>query len=239
MDDTGTSYTFLLEEDDVEALGRGDVPAHLQESAIDLLAFRDGPAAGVTQLRVREQQRRINNGEFDDVSKKMPAQRPNQSEQSVCTPPEFLRAVRRRFGIKAFAIDLAASADNAVAPLYYTEADDALKQPWRTSGRELGWLNPPFGDLAPWAEKAWRESRLGARFVMLVPAAVGANWWRDWIHGKPFVLFLNGRLTFVGHKQPYPKDCALMVYGPDVAPGYDVWTWPLPKKHATPMEPAA
>lgn len=147
-------------------------------------------------------------------------------------PPDFLAAVKRRSGLKEFAIDLAASPDNAVAPLFYTEAENALTQPWRTKAREIGWLNPPFADIAPWVEKAWRESQIGARLVMLVPAAVGANWWRDHVHGKAFALLLNGRLTFVGQKDCYPKDCALLVYGPDVAPGYDMWSWAPPAKKA-------
>lgn len=155
----------------------------------------------------------------------MPAQKPGRSKQDYGTPPAFLEAVKRRFGIAAFAIDLAASQENAVAPLFYTEAQNALVQPWRTKSRELAWLNPPFADLAPWVEKAWTESRTAARIAMLVPAGVGANWWRDWVHQKAFVLLLNGRLKFVGELDYYPKDCCLLIYGPDVAAGYEMWSW--------------
>lgn len=154
-----------------------------------------------------------------------PPQKPGRSRQDYRTPAVFLDAVRRRFGLTAFAIDLAASEENAVAPLFYTEAEDALQQPWRTKSREFGWCNPPFANIAPWVRKAWRESRIGARVLMLVPAGVGANWWRDHVDGKAFVLFLNGRITFVGETMPYPKDCVLLVYGPDVAPGQAVWSW--------------
>lgn len=159
------------------------------------------------------------------MSRTMPAQKPGRSKQDYQTPLEFLAAVKRRFGIAEFDIDLAADAENAVAPIYYDAETNALIQPWRTVGRGLAWCNPPFGDLGPWVEKAWRESRTAARVAMLVPAGVGSNWWREWVHGKAFVLLLNGRLTFVGAAQPYPKDCCLLIYGPDVAPGYEVWTW--------------
>lgn len=154
-----------------------------------------------------------------------PPQKPGRSKQDYRTPPLFLDAVRRRFGITAFSIDLAADEGNTVAPLFYTEADDALKQPWRTADRNWAWCNPPFANIAPWVEKAYRSTRVGARVLMLVPAGVGANWWRDWVDGKAFVLFLNGRITFVGETMPYPKDCVLLVYGPDVAPGSTVWSW--------------
>jgi phage N-6-adenine-methyltransferase len=159
------------------------------------------------------------------VSRVAPSQKPGRSKQDYGTPLVFLAAVKRRFGIAEFAIDLAASAENAVAPMFYTEAENALHQPWRTKSRELAWCNPPFSNIGPWVEKAWAESRKGARVAMLLPAGVGSNWWRDHVHGKAFVLLLNGRLTFAGETQPYPKDCVLLVYGPDVAPGYEVWSW--------------
>jgi hypothetical protein len=38
-------------------------------------------------------------------------------------------------------------------------------------------------------------------------------------------LLLNGRLTFDGCAAPYPKDCILALYGPEIAPGYEVWNW--------------
>lgn len=157
----------------------------------------------------------------------MPAQKPGASKQDYRTPLEFLEAVRRRFGIDAFALDLAADDENHVAPLYYTAENDALARAngWTTKSRGLAWCNPPYARIGRWVEKAWNESRRGARLVMLIPAAVGSNYWRDYVHGKAFVLLLNGRITFVGCEQPYPKDCVLLVYGPDVAPGYDVWTW--------------
>lgn len=153
-----------------------------------------------------------------------PTQKPGRSRQDYGTPPEFLAAVKARLGIAEFAIDLAASVSNTVAPEYYDEASDSLTRSWVFPG--VCWLNPPFSRLEPWTRKAFEQSRVGARIAMLVPAGVGANWWKQRVHGKAFVLLLNGRLTFVGEKAPYPKDCALLLYGPDIAPGYDVWTWP-------------
>jgi phage N-6-adenine-methyltransferase len=154
-----------------------------------------------------------------------PTQKPGRSRQDYRTPPLFLDAVRRRFGLTSFAIALAASEENTVAPLFYTEAENALVQPWRTASRDRAYCNPPFADIGPWVKKACKESTIGARVLMLVPAGVGANWWRDWVDGQCLALFLNGRITFVGETTPYPKDCVLLVYGPDVAPGHAVWSW--------------
>lgn len=152
-----------------------------------------------------------------------PKQKPGRSKQDYKTPPEFLTAVKARLGIVSFALDLAASPENAVAERHYTEEADAFKNPWHSNG--WAFCNPPYAHLSPWVERAYSLSRLGARIAMLVPAGVGANWWRDHVHCKACVLLLNGRITFVGETTPYPKDCVLLLYGPDVAPGYDVWSW--------------
>lgn len=152
-----------------------------------------------------------------------------KSTQTYQTPPEFLAALKVRLGIDDFTIDLAASAENKVAPLYYDEATDALKpeMPWKV-GDLKGWAfcNPPFGSLGPWVEKACEESRgHGAKVAMLVPASVGANWWSMFVHNIAEVLLLNGRITFVGASDPYPKDTAILLYDKYWRGGYDVWNW--------------
>ena len=155
----------------------------------------------------------------------MPAQKPHRSKQDYQTPPEFLAAVRAKFGALEF--DLAASPENAACARFYTEADNSLVQTWPHSTGWAGgwnWLNPPFADIAPWVKKASQE---GARTLVLIPASVGANWWRDWVHEKAVVYFLNGRIRFVGAKDLYPKDCALLQYGAyGDEPDYSIWTWP-------------
>jgi hypothetical protein len=62
---------------------------------------------------------------------------------------------------------------------------------------------------------------------MLVPAAIGSNWFRDHVDGRALVLALNGRLAFIEGKPDdlYPKDCILALYSPFVASGFEVWSW--------------
>jgi phage N-6-adenine-methyltransferase len=160
----------------------------------------------------------------------MPAQKPGRSIQSVRTPDNFLTAAQRRLG--PFWIDLAATKENRVVKRYYSPKDDALSQPWcpnpvmqpHLHGR-FAWCNPPYADLAPWVRKGLIEAQGGASIAMLVPAGVGSNWWRDYVHHQARVLLLNGRLTFKGHDSPYPKDLALILFSPDVAFEYEVWNW--------------
>lgn len=157
-----------------------------------------------------------------------PRQRRGRSKQNYQTPPEFLTAVKQRFGIRQFDIDLAAEPHNAACEHFYTEEDDALVQPWRV-GNGWNWLNPPYADIRPWVHRAHQEMvREQASTLMLLPAGVGSNWFRDWAHEKAQVIFLNGRLTFVGCDTCYPKDCLLLVYQPaptGISRGYEIWTW--------------
>lgn len=148
------------------------------------------------------------------------------SEQSVETPKEFMTAVKTLLGIDAFTIDLAASADNAQAAQYITKEQDSLTVDWTTViNGGWGWLNPPYDNIAPWAEKCAKHGREGANIALLVPASVGSNWYRDFVYREASVLFLNKRVQFVGHKHPYPKDLLLAIYGPRAFGTHTVWDW--------------
>jgi phage N-6-adenine-methyltransferase len=160
----------------------------------------------------------------------MPAQRPGLSETEVCTPLEFLSAVRKKLHISDFTIDLAASPDNSVARRFYTRAQNALVQDWAEElpRNQWGWLNPPYNNITPWVKKSCEfleRSRMGAGVAVLVPSSTGANWWRDYVYGKCLIVFLNGRIQFVGHKHVYPKDLALLLYCDQLEPGDEIWTW--------------
>lgn len=83
-----------------------------------------------------------------------------------------------------FTIDVAASHENAKCARYFTADDDALIQSW---AGERVWCNPPFGDLAPWVIKAWREMVAGGceRVVMLLPSTrTEQEFWAELI--EPF-----------------------------------------------------
>lgn len=160
-----------------------------------------------------------------------PRHNKGRSKQDYCTPDNFLEAVYNKFDIEAFSIDLAASAENAVCRDYYTKEMDSLVLPWNSFGG-WNWCNPEYTHIAPWVQKAYEETLLDdyqSKTLMLLPAGVGSNWWRDWVHGKCVVHLLNGRLTFKGAPTCYPKDCVLLQYQPGCwCNDYRVWTWPTP-----------
>ncbi len=178
--------------------------------------------------------------------RKMPPQKPGRSKQNYATPWEFIRSVEARFGTPE--VDLAGTEKNKKAPIVLTKKADSLALPFLRGPLPydnflpgwwdslLNWLNPPFGHIEPWASKCekwlqYRQSERG-RIFLLTPASVGANWFRGHVYGKALVLFLcgnehgSGRITFMGNRDPYPKDCMLSVFGEK--PGFELWGWRLP-----------
>lgn len=162
----------------------------------------------------------------------MPKQKPHRSEQTVGTPPEFLEAVRERFGDLVW--DLAATRENKVAPLWLgpgsNAGENSLAVDWAMLDGHAGhvkWLNPPFGKIAPFAKKCAQQASAEGRgtIVMLVPASVGTNWFARYVHRRALVLALSPRLTFIGQKDPYPKDLMLCVFSRWTTPTFDTWRW--------------
>lgn len=159
----------------------------------------------------------------------MPKQQPQTSKQNYRTPLCLLNPIKTLLGIEAFKHDFAADRLNAKARTYFDEQHDALKtrhwQDFVIGG--WGWLNPPYKDITPWARRCRETQDAGGSIAFLVPASVGANWYRDYIHRKSFVLALNGRIPFIPEKPTwlYPKDCMLVLFSPQFDPDFDVWTW--------------
>ncbi len=162
-------------------------------------------------------------------------QKPGKSFQAYGTPADFLAAVRERFG--PLDVDLACTHENAKARHgHYVSETDSLCEPWADLYPDsLLWLNPPFGDIDPWAEKCKTEgARMRAGHILLLtPASIGSNWYADHVHGNALVLGLAPRMTFdgtppnprTGKVDPYPKDLMLSVFGRGVAPGLACWRW--------------
>lgn len=149
-----------------------------------------------------------------------PSIKRGKSRQDYETPWAIVRAVESRFG--PMVCDLAATEQNKKAPGWIDEKTDSLSNRaiWPDDGN--CWLNPPSRVIGPWAKKCWEQSQRGAKIFMLVPASVGSNWFRDYVHRKALVLFLSPRISFDGENS-YPKDLLLICYG--LAPAYECWNW--------------
>lgn len=123
------------------------------------------------------------------------------SKQTYATPDDFISAVEKRFGPISF--DLACEKETMRGEGGFTKEEDSLAMDWTKPKGNL-WLNPPFDDIGKWAKKC-SEYQGDGKIMFLVPASVGSNWFRDFVYAKSLVIFLNGRLTFKGCKDSYPK----------------------------------
>ena len=160
----------------------------------------------------------------------MPLQKPGRSKQDYGTPRIFLDAVERTFGL--IDIDLAATTENRVCSNFISPEFDSLTTPWQI-GNRIAWLNPPFDDIAKWAKKCKDEQAnlVGDGCILLLtPASIGSNWFNNYVWLSANVYAIKGRITFVGQKAPYPKDCILSRYHANCStylsvPTFNTWDW--------------
>lgn len=126
----------------------------------------------------------------------------------------------KRFG---FTIDVAASPENAKLPRFITRGQDGLSVSW---AGERVYCNPPYSEIRPWVEKAWKEKE-AELIVLLLPAnRTEQSWWQGFIEPhrdrpkSPLrVEFLPNRLRFmkpgrttVGPNERPPFGCCLCIW---------------------------
>jgi phage N-6-adenine-methyltransferase len=166
----------------------------------------------------------------DDIGKK-------GTKQDYGTPPELIAAVEQRFGRIDW--DLAAHAGNACAPYYLDRIDDSLSRDW-SELTGLAWLNPPFEDIGPWAEKCANHASPKLVIVALWIASIDADWFTDHVLRNAFSFGIS-RVTFVGETHGYPKPLMISIFN-GVASGFGpLWKWrrELPKAPRKPRHAAA
>jgi phage N-6-adenine-methyltransferase len=112
------------------------------------------------------------------------------------TPDKFFAPLHLEF---QFTLDPCATAESAKCPLFFTKAQDGLKQRW--AGHRV-WLNPPYSDITPWLRKVTEELKAGCPLVVaLLPSWTDRRWWHHYIergrrNGSVKVRFVQGRISF-------------------------------------------
>lgn len=108
------------------------------------------------------------------------------------TPDEVFVPLDGEFG---FTLDVCATRGNAKCARYFTEEQDGLAQDW---GREVCWMNPPYGrEIYAWTRKAREAAECGAAVVALLPASTDLAWWHDDVVGRAEVRYIRGRVRFI------------------------------------------
>lgn len=108
-----------------------------------------------------------------------------------------------------FNFDAAATEENTKCVEF---SGDSLNEPWG----DTTWLNPPFSKKSEFIEKAFEERDNGNTTVMLLPASTGSKWFRKMSCMADEILFIVGRLTFVGAPTSADFDCCIAVFRPSM-----------------------
>ncbi len=126
------------------------------------------------------------------------------------TPRSFFAALDAEFH---FTLDPCATRETATCDLFFTKAEDGLRQDW---GSHRVFCNPPYGrTMGDWARKCCEASRAGALVVLLAHARTDTRWFQDWVYHKAHeIRFVRGRLRFGDTSQPAPFPSLVAVYRP-------------------------
>lgn len=131
------------------------------------------------------------------------------------TPPEVLELVRQVFGGR-IGLDPCAAPEpehsfakgNFAGPT--GSPADGLAHEWRGSV----YVNPPFGELAAWAEKCALEHRAhGAEVILLLPSRTDTAYWHEHLSAAALLCLWRGRMKFVGAPASCPFPVTLAYFG--------------------------
>jgi len=153
--------------------------------------------------------------------------RTGEKEQDCWQTPENVLDLVRQ--VAPIALDPCTSEENPTkADNYYTPGDggDGLSSsPWATWAPGLVFINPPYSQMAAWAQKTADEvKRTGVKreYIALLPARTDTRWWHTLMATRPQrICFWKGRVKFnrpdgtPGQSAPFPS--ALLYWGADDA----------------------
>lgn len=97
---------------------------------------------------------------------------------------------------------------------------------------------PQLG-IAKWMEKCKIESQRGAKIITLTLSSLGSKWYKEHVKGNANVWILEGRMTFEGHTDVYPKELLLCEWGANMnSLGFWDWKKEIPRDSAGVKRPS-
>jgi len=117
-------------------------------------------------------------------------------KQDCRTPKEIYDSLDKEFG---FDFD----------PCPINPKFDGLEVDWK----ERTYVNPPYGKIPLWLEKAYSEIEKGncKLIVFLLPVDTSTKWFHNYILGKAEIRFIKGRLRFTENK-PAPFASMIVIF---------------------------
>lgn len=159
----------------------------------------------------------------------------NSISQTWCTPPKYVRAIRKFFG-GTIALDPCSSPHSMVgAEVEYQLPDcDGLRNSW---DYPTIYVNPPYGadrqrctTIKDWLRRCARtREEHGSEVLALVPVATNTKHWKDYVFGvADAIAFLyDTRLKFLVNGKDggkgAPMSCAMIYWGEDIERFEDIF----------------
>lgn len=142
-----------------------------------------------------------------------------KAPQTWTTPRPMVRDLAVRHALGRFHLDAAADRTNAVCARWLGPgspiAEDALKISWQLPRivRVRVFLNPPWGNVAPFVEHALEEVPELGVVVMVLPCRADSRWWR-WLERPPLGVTtmrddVDGRIAYgdpLGKRRASPAE---------------------------------
>lgn len=125
------------------------------------------------------------------------------------TPLEFFEKLDGEF---RFTLDPCCTEKTAKCKKFYTEKENGLLQDW--SG-EIVFCNPPYSAKLQdeFIKKCYEEGKkANTTVVALLPARTDTRRFHQYIWRKAEVRFIQGRLKFVGAKDPAPFPSMVVIW---------------------------
>jgi hypothetical protein len=117
------------------------------------------------------------------------------------TPPALLRHLEHRFGGPFY----------DPCPIEWKPGDeDGLALEWK----ERNFVNPPYSEIAKWAEKSLKEYEKDKLVLFLCPARTDTKYFHKYLIRAPVIYFIEGRLRFNGSKNSAPFPSMIAAFGP-------------------------
>jgi len=120
---------------------------------------------------------------------------PISEKDCAQTPPWFIASLEDLMA-KEFDLDACALPQTAKAEKFYSLENDqnGLELPWAP----LTWCNPPFSDIQPWLEKAWREAEYdGNTTCVIMPDNTETGYSRYALEKADTIIRMPFRLQFL------------------------------------------
>lgn len=128
----------------------------------------------------------------------------HKGEQDRRTPLTLFNELNSEFNFELDPCTSSSKHGNLGTPYYFTKEMDGLSQDW-TKYKSI-FINPPFNKMPLWVSKSLETCAASdAIIVLLFPMKTDTKWFHTLLGASHLheIRFVQGRVTFEGHANPF------------------------------------